>query len=78
MRKCTCSHLTCSVLYCLQAHTFFSLSSIILSRSTASASSGDDRHCHLHFLKSPMEFVSDEEGKVVTGVKFEDTMLEVR
>jgi hypothetical protein len=23
-----------------------------------------------------MEFVSDEEGKVVTGVKFEDTMLE--
>jgi adrenodoxin-NADP+ reductase len=46
------------------------------SQSTASASSGDDRHCHLHFLKSPMEFVSDEEGKVVTGVKFEDTMLE--
>nr|QZX63199.1 adrenodoxin-NADP+ reductase [Halisarca dujardinii] len=49
---------------------------IMKSARSEAAVDKEDRHCHIQFLRSPVEFLSDEQGKAVKGVKFEETRLE--
>jgi len=50
---------------------------LLVCRSSAAEGTQSDRQCHLHFLRSPVAVVADEQGERVAGVRLELNELQV-
>ena len=49
----------------------------LLCRSSAAEGTQSDRQCYLHFLRSPVAVIADEQGERVAGVRLELNELKV-